>query len=114
MINKVFDKLKNDKPNLAPIIVWQAYQKLDNVKNKNPISELTTLISLIRRVCGIDKKIQNYSEIVNKNFMNWIMKHHSGNTKKFNQEQMEWLRMIRDHISTSFHIETNDFNIVTY
>ena len=114
MINKVFDKLKSDKPNLAPIIVWQAYQKLDNVKNKNPISELTALISLIRRVCGIDKKIQNYSEIVNKNFMNWIMKHHSGNTKKFNQEQMEWLRMMRDHISTSFHIENNDFNIAPF
>ena len=46
--------------------------------------------------------------------MNWIMKRHSGNTKKFNEEQMEWLRMIRDHISTSFNIHNDDFNIAPF
>ena len=30
---------------------------------------------------------------------------------KFSEEQMEWLRMIRDHISGSFHIEKDDFDL---
>jgi type I restriction enzyme R subunit len=72
------------------------------------MSELTALIALIRRACGIDKTISRHSETVRKNFQDWIMKHHSGGGDKFNEEQMEWLRMIRDHIISSFHIERDD------
>ena len=114
MINQVFNKLKKDKPNLSPLFIWQAYSRLDDVKRNSPTSELTALVSLIRRVCGIDDKIENYHDVVSRNFMNWIMKRHSGNTKKFNEEQMEWLRMIRDHISTSFNIHNDDFNIAPF
>ncbi len=30
---------------------------------------------------------------------------------KFNEEQMEWLRMIKDYIAASFHIEKDDFEL---
>jgi type I restriction enzyme R subunit len=39
------------------------------------------------------------------------MAHHSGAGEKFNEEQMEWLRMIRDHIISSFHIDRDDFDM---
>ena len=42
----------------------------------------------------------------------WVMNRHKGNAPKFNEEQMSWLRMIRDHIKTSFHIEKDDFDFV--
>lgn len=42
------------------------------------------------------------------------MKHHSGGDVKFDEEQMDWLRMIRDHIITSFHIERDDFEIAPF
>ena len=42
------------------------------------------------------------------------MKHHSGSGVKFNEEQMDWLRMIRDHIITSFHIERDDFEMAPF
>ena len=42
------------------------------------------------------------------------MKHHSGSGEKFNEEQMNWLRMIRDHIITSFHIERDDFEMAPF
>ena len=32
MIREVFDRLKNDKPRLAPLRVWQAYALLDDYK----------------------------------------------------------------------------------
>ena len=114
MISSILDKLKTDKPYLSPLYVWDAYQKIENTKAKQPISELSALISLIRRVSGIDKEIQNYTDIVNKNFMNWIMKYHSSGNKKFNEDQMIWLRMIRDHVSISFHIEADDFDIAPF
>ena len=101
MIREVFDRLKNDKPRLAPLRVWQAYALLDDYKGSQPVSELTALVALIRRACGIDAKVSAYSETVRRNFQNWIMTHHSGGGEKFNEEQMEWLRMIRDHILSS-------------
>lgn len=105
MIKDVMEKLRMDKPKLAPVRVWRAYAMLDAVQSEQPVSELTALVSLIRRACGIDNKISRHSETVRKNFQDWIMKHHSGGSPKFNKEQMEWLHMIRDHMINSFHIE---------
>lgn len=108
MIRQVMEKLRSDKPKLAPLRVWRAYAILDEVQSESPANELTALVSLIRRACGIDKTVSRYSETVRRNFQNWIMQHHSGGEPKFNKEQMEWLHMIRDHIISSFHIECND------
>ena len=114
MIREVFDRLKNDKPRLAPLRVWQAYALLDQYKGSQPASELTALVALIRRVCGIDATISPYQETVRRNFQNWIMAHHSGGGEKFNEEQMEWLRMIRDHIISSFHLDREDLDMAPF
>jgi type I site-specific restriction endonuclease len=34
--------------------------------------------------------------------------------EKFNEEQMQWLQMIRDHISSSFHFERNDLEMAPF
>ena len=115
MIRAVFDKLKSDKPRLAPSRVWQAYALLDEYKGGQPISgELTALVALIRRVCGIDATISPYSDTVRRNFQNWIMTHHSGSGEKYNKEQMDWLRMIRDHIVSSFHLDRDDLEMAPF
>ena len=111
LIRQVLDKLKADKPKLAPLYVWQAYRQLDDYKGAQPISELTALVALIRRVCGMDAKLSTFDDTVRRNFQNWIMKHHSGGGNKFNEEQMDWLRMIRDHVANSFHIERDDLEM---
>ena len=82
MIREVLDKLKEDKPLLAPLRVWRAYVLLDEYKGNDPATELTALVALIRRVCGIDETLSTYSETVRKNFQSWIMKRHSGGDVK--------------------------------
>ena len=114
MIREVFDRLKNDKPRLAPLRVWRAYAFLDDYKGQQPATELTALLALTRRVCGIDATISPYSETVRRNFQNWIMTHHSGAGEKFNEEQMDWLRMIRDHIINSFHLDRDDLDMAPF
>ncbi|MDD5267387.1 MAG: type I restriction-modification enzyme R subunit C-terminal domain-containing protein [Methylococcales bacterium] len=111
MIHDVMDILKADKPKLSPLHVWQAYSLLDNYQGKQPASELTALVALIRRVCGMDKQLTDFDDTVRRNFQNWIMKRHAGTPDKFNEEQMAWLQMIRDHIASSIHIDRDDLEM---
>ena len=111
MIHVVLDKMKDDKPRLAPLTVWRAFAHLDDYRGENPINELTALVALIRRVCGLDEVLIRHSERVRRNFQTWIMKRHAGAGEKFSTEQMEWLHMIRDHLETSFNIERDDLEL---
>ena len=69
---------------------------------------------MVRRACGIDSQLLSYSETVRRNFQNWIMTRHSGSGEKFNEAQMDWLRMIRDHVITSFHLERDDLDMAPF
>jgi type I restriction enzyme R subunit len=117
MIKEVFDKLKTDKPMLAPDYVWEAYATLDNVNTKvqtQGLACLTKLISLIRRACGIDKELRAYDKTIDENFQKWIFKQNAGNHKRFTEEQMEWLRMLKDHVVSSYHIEVDDLDYTPF
>jgi len=107
MIKAVLEKLQNDKPVLAPLNVWRAYEALEQC-NGSPRNELTAIVSLIRKVSGVDKSLTAYDKTVDKNFQDWVFKKQSGPIK-FNEEQMQWLRMIKDYVINSFHIEKEDF-----
>jgi len=109
MIKEVLEKLQNDKPILAPLSVWKAYEALEKC-NGSPRNELTAIISLIRKVSGLDKTLTAYDKTVDKNFQEWVFKKQAGTTK-FNEEQMQWLRMIKDYVTNSYHIEKEDFDL---
>ena len=114
MIKDVLAKLKEDRPRLAPLTVWRAYAHLDDYKGANPAGELTALVALIRRVCGLDETLTRHSDRVRRNFRDWILKRHAGAGEKFSEEQMDWLRMIRNHLATSFTIERDDLELAPF
>ena len=114
MIKDVMAKLKQDRPLLAPLTVWRAYAHLDDYKGENPVNELTALVALIRRVSGLDETLTRHSDRVRRNFRDWILKRHAGAGEKFSEEQMAWLRMIRDHLATSFTIERDDMDMAPF
>jgi type I restriction enzyme R subunit len=114
MIEAVLSALRADRPKLAPIRVWRAYALLDEYKGTDPANELTALVALIRRVCGIDKTIAAYADTVRRNFQTWILRRHSGAAQKFTGEQLEWLHMIRDHIAISIHFDRDDLEMAPF
>jgi len=109
MIKEILEKIKLDRPLLAPLHVWRAYEQLEKVTGQ-PKNELIALVSLIRNISGIDKSLYPYDKTVDKNFQDWVFKKQAG-TVKFNEEQMQWLRMIKDYVANSFHIEKDDFEL---
>ncbi|WP_339619819.1 DEAD/DEAH box helicase family protein [uncultured Marinimicrobium sp.] len=114
MIKTLLDALQQDRPKLAPLRVWQAYAHLDNYRGDNPISDLAALVALIRRVTEIDQTITPFAATVKENFKRWIFQRHSGAGEKFNEEQMTWLTLIRDHITSSFHLERDDLEMAPF
>ena len=109
MVRELLEKLKAEKPTLAPLRIWQAYEHIDKLQRSQPLNEMVALVSLIRRVMGLDEKLIPYNKAVDKRFQEWVFKKQAG-TVKFNEEQMNWLRMIKDHIATSFHLDKDDLD----
>ncbi|MFW6224968.1 MAG: type I restriction-modification enzyme R subunit C-terminal domain-containing protein, partial [Bacteroidota bacterium] len=114
MIKEVMEKLKLEKPQLAPDYVWNAYAAIEDVKSKQPKDELTALVSLIRRACGIDSELKAFDKTIDENFKTWIFKQNAGQHNRFTQEQMDWLRMIKDHVVSSYHIEIDDLDYTPF
>lgn len=119
MIKEVMEKLRLEKPLLAPDYVWEAYATLDASTGsasapKQPQDELTALVSLIRRACGIDKELKPYDSTIEANFKRWIFKQNAGQHNRFTPEQLDWLRMIKEHVVSSYHIEIDDLDYTPF
>ncbi len=109
---KELSEMIQKPPNLITIDrLWWAYEQIHGYKvnGKSIKRTLTDIISLLRFELGIDSELYPYSDIVNRNFKEWIFKKNAGNIQ-FNEEQTEWLRMIKDHIISSVNIERSDFD----
>jgi type I restriction enzyme, R subunit len=109
MIKDLVETIKTNKPLLAPLHVWQAYEQLEKV-NGSTKNELIALVSLVRKLSGIDNTLTPFDKTVDKNFQDWIFKKQAG-TLKYTEEQVQWLRMIKDYIANSFHVDRDDFEL---
>lgn len=114
MIKDLMAHLRMHKPTLAPDYVWEAYNTLDQTKSQQPINELTALVSLVRRACGIDAALTPYDRTIDENFKTWIFKQNAGQHNRFTEAQMHWLRMLKDHIVNSFHIDMDDLDYTPF
>ena len=118
MIKELRDALTNPPYGLSLDQVWNAYQRIkpDLVnlpagrQGRTPQRMLTDIISLVRFELGIDKLLEPFSEIINRNFKEWVFRKNAGHVQ-FTDEQMQWLRMIKDHIISSVRIDKDDFEL---
>jgi type I restriction enzyme R subunit len=110
MLKDTLETLRRERPNLAPLRVWQAYVQLEESKSERPESELQALLTIMRRVSGVDEVLTLNKKRIHHNFQRWIMDAHKGGTTKFSTEQMDWLRMLRDHVVTSLRLEEEDLD----
>ena len=112
MIKDLAEIIVADKPTLAPLGVWRAYEVLEKVSGQ-PKNELTALVSLIRKVAGIDAVLTSYDKTVDRNFQEWVFKKQAG-TLKFTESQMHWLRMLKDHIAASVSVMVDDLDYTPF
>ena len=112
MIKDLRDVFTNPPYNFTLEQVWNAYQRIKPklVKARTPQRMLTDIISLLRFELEIDNILEPYNEIINRNFKEWVFRRNAGPVQ-FTDEQMEWLRMIKDHVVSSVRIDKDDFEL---
>ena len=113
MIKEMSEQLLRTKPTLAPLKIWKAYEQLESVTGQ-PKNELIAMVALVRRVLDIDTALTPFDKTVDNNFADWVWKKQQGATMKFTKEHMEWLHLIKDHIATSVHLNTDDLDFTPF
>jgi type I restriction enzyme R subunit len=111
-IKQLADAIKKPPYKLTPELLWHAYEQLESskVRGAGPQKLLTNIVSLIRFTVGRADVLEPFSETVDRRFNYWLsVQKELG--REFTPEQMAWLNMIREHISTSLTISIEDFEL---
>ena len=109
-LKALYEKLKAQGVTIDRLWDCYAIKKPDKVRGKSTLHQLADLISIIRFEMGKSDNLQPFAETVNYNFMRWTLKRNAGPIH-FTEEQMEWLRLIKDHIAVSLSIEPDDLDL---
>lgn len=111
-LKTLYEKLKSKGITVERLWDCYAVKKPDKVK-RGTMAELTDLISIIRFEMGYSDNLVPFAERVNYNFMQWTFQRNAGNIQ-FTEEQMDWLRLIKDHIATSLSILPEDLDLTPF
>jgi type I restriction enzyme R subunit len=57
--------------------------------------------------------LEPFEETVNMRFAQWLKEQEATN-RKFTDEQVEWLKMIKDHIAVNLSVEMEDFDYAPF
>lgn len=114
-IKELADTIEKPPYKIKPELLWRAYEHLEKskVKNASPQKLLTNIISLIKFATGQSELLRPYSEEVDEKFNEWLTEQQKAGIN-FTEEQKEWLKMIKDHISTSLSIDNDDFELAPF
>ena len=111
-LKSMYQKLKEKGITVERLWDCYAIKKPEKVK-RGTMAQLTDLISIIRFEMGYTDNLSPFADKVNYNFMQWTFRKNSG-AVHFTEEQMEWLRMIKDHIITSLSILPEDLDLTPF
>ena len=111
-LKALYEKLKSKGVTVERLWDCYAIKKPDKVK-RGTMAQLTDLISIIRFEMGYTDNLTPFADKVNYNFMQWTLRRNAG-AVHFTEEQMEWLRLIKDHIATSLSILPEDLDLTPF
>jgi len=109
---KLFSKeLRKPPYEISPDEVWNAFYRVepDRVKPLSDLNNSVNVISLTQFVTGKIEMLEPFGDIVDRKFKNWLVENESAG-KKYSEEQMEWLNMMKTYVSTFLKIDMMSFN----
>lgn len=111
-LKALYDKLTTS--GLTVERLWDCYAvKYPDKVKRGTLAQLTDLIAIIRFEMGYSDNLVPFADKVNYNFMQWTLRRNAG-AVHFTEEQMEWLRLIKDHIASSLSILPEDLDLTPF
>lgn len=111
-LKELYEKLKSEGITVERLWDCYAIKQPDKVK-RSAMTQITDLISIIRFEMGCADTLTSFADKVNYNFMQWTFKKNAGHIQ-FTEEQMDWLRLIKDHIVASLSILPEDLELTPF
>lgn len=111
-LKELYEKLKSEGITVERLWDCYAIKQPDKVK-RSAMTQITDLISIIRFEMGYADTLTSFADKVNYNFMQWTFKKNAGHIQ-FTEEQMDWLRLIKDHIVASLSIFPEDLELTPF
>ncbi len=111
-LKTLYEKLKSQGITIERLWDCYAIKQPEKVK-RGTMAQLTDLISIIRFEMGYTDQLTPFADRVNYNFMQWTLRRNAG-AVHFTEEQMEWLRLIKEHIVTSLSILPEDLDLTPF
>ena len=113
MIEELHEHLAKPPLMLTTEKLWSAYARVqgNQVKGADRARQLTDLVSLVRFALGLDGELRPFADEVDKRFQTWTFRHNAQRATAFTPEQMDWLRLMKDHIASSCSISRDDFDL---
>jgi type I restriction enzyme, R subunit len=122
MIEELHERLARPPLMLTTERLWNAYARIhtNQVKGADRRRQLTDLISLVRFASGLaatdgaQVELRPFADEVDKRFADWVFRHNAQRATAFTPEQMDWLRLMKDHIASSCAIGRPHFDYAAF
>lgn len=111
-LKKLYAKLQSQ--NVTVERLWDCYaiKQPEKIK-RGTLAQITDLIAMIRFEMGCTDTPAPFADRVNYNFQQWTLRRNAG-AVHFTPEQMEWLRLIKEHIVSSLSILPEDLDLTPF
>lgn len=108
-IKELAQRLSDPPHHLTTADVWQAYKRVQASLVRGAPSDkvLTDIISLVRFATGQSDLLEPYAARVQQKFNLWIGRQIKAG-REFNEDQMNWLRAIKDYLAANVEIALAD------
>jgi hypothetical protein len=105
-------ELRKPPYEISPDEIWNAFMRIDSARVK-PLGDKkspSNIISLTKFALGNSEILEPFADSVERKFRNWIEEENTKSGKTYTEEEMEWLKMMKDYVASFLEIEMLSFN----
>ena len=113
-VRDLAEAIRKPHPAWTTETLWRAYETLDRSRvHASKERVLTNIVSLVRFAIGKEGQLEPFPESVRQRFENWIAEQQA-NGSNFNEDQIQWLTAIAEHVGTSIEITPEDLESLPF
>jgi type I restriction enzyme R subunit len=113
-VRDLAEAIRKPHPAWTTETLWRAYETLDRRRvHASKERVLTNIVSLVRFAIGKEDRLEPFPESVRQRFENWIAEQQA-NGSNFNEDQIQWLTAIAEHVGTSIEITPDDLESLPF